>query len=231
MAAYQSAEQGRTLTFPPRGLDRFVPAVGRGNGGRGDSPARAGNDLPRRATGPVAQETRGRSSSNVSVVAHIPLAGPLQVEDIEIEQELSRPYAYVTRSQRWGGFHIIDLRDPRKARVLYSWSVPSPELHKGSGGTGPAYLKSKGRYYFVQAFQFQPGGPDADLGAVVFDVTGLPDTSSVRVVREIREPALPGGFHEVFAYKHSSRAALIFVTNPVGQRARLRHRQARHRRP
>ncbi len=30
MAAYQSAEQGRTLTFPPRGLDRFVPAVGRG---------------------------------------------------------------------------------------------------------------------------------------------------------------------------------------------------------
>jgi predicted dehydrogenase len=30
MAAYQSAEQGRTLSFPPRGLDRFVPAVGRG---------------------------------------------------------------------------------------------------------------------------------------------------------------------------------------------------------
>jgi len=30
MAAYQSAEQGRTLNFPPRGLDRFVPAVGRG---------------------------------------------------------------------------------------------------------------------------------------------------------------------------------------------------------
>jgi len=30
MAAYQSAEQGRTLSFPPRGLDRFVPAVARG---------------------------------------------------------------------------------------------------------------------------------------------------------------------------------------------------------
>ncbi len=30
MAAYQSAEQGRTLSFPPRGLDRFIPAVGRG---------------------------------------------------------------------------------------------------------------------------------------------------------------------------------------------------------
>ncbi|MBV9696126.1 MAG: Gfo/Idh/MocA family oxidoreductase [Gammaproteobacteria bacterium] len=30
MAAYQSAEQGRTLNFPPRGLVRFVPAVARG---------------------------------------------------------------------------------------------------------------------------------------------------------------------------------------------------------
>jgi predicted dehydrogenase len=27
MAAYMSAEQGRTLSFPPRGLDKFVPQV------------------------------------------------------------------------------------------------------------------------------------------------------------------------------------------------------------
>ena len=30
MAAYQSAEQGKTVAFPPRGLDKFVPAVARG---------------------------------------------------------------------------------------------------------------------------------------------------------------------------------------------------------
>ena len=30
MAAYQSAEQGKTLSFPPRGLDTFRPAVARG---------------------------------------------------------------------------------------------------------------------------------------------------------------------------------------------------------
>ncbi|MGH8264434.1 MAG: Gfo/Idh/MocA family oxidoreductase, partial [Steroidobacteraceae bacterium] len=30
MAAYQSAEEGRTLEFPPPGLDPFVPAVARG---------------------------------------------------------------------------------------------------------------------------------------------------------------------------------------------------------
>jgi len=30
MTAYQSAEQGKTLEFPPRGLDKFVPAVAKG---------------------------------------------------------------------------------------------------------------------------------------------------------------------------------------------------------
>jgi predicted dehydrogenase len=30
MAGYQSAEQGRTLAFPPKGLDRFVPRVAAG---------------------------------------------------------------------------------------------------------------------------------------------------------------------------------------------------------
>ncbi len=30
MTAYQSAEQGKTLSFPPRGLDKFVPKVAKG---------------------------------------------------------------------------------------------------------------------------------------------------------------------------------------------------------
>src|SRR5258708_20987517 len=30
MTAYQSAEEGKTLPFPPRGIDKFVPAVARG---------------------------------------------------------------------------------------------------------------------------------------------------------------------------------------------------------
>ncbi len=30
MTAYQSAEEGRTLAFPPRGIEKFVPAVARG---------------------------------------------------------------------------------------------------------------------------------------------------------------------------------------------------------
>jgi predicted dehydrogenase len=31
MTAYQSAEQGKTLTFPPEGIENFVPAVARGS--------------------------------------------------------------------------------------------------------------------------------------------------------------------------------------------------------
>ena len=31
MTAYQSAEQGKTLSFPPKGLDKFVPSVARGD--------------------------------------------------------------------------------------------------------------------------------------------------------------------------------------------------------
>jgi predicted dehydrogenase len=30
MAAYLSAEQGKTVTFPPRGIDQFVPDVAQG---------------------------------------------------------------------------------------------------------------------------------------------------------------------------------------------------------
>ena len=35
------------------------------------------------------------SSANVKLVAHVPVAGWISVSDVEIEQELSRPYAYV----------------------------------------------------------------------------------------------------------------------------------------
>ena len=30
MTAYQSAEEGKTLAFPPKGISKFVPAVARG---------------------------------------------------------------------------------------------------------------------------------------------------------------------------------------------------------
>src|SRR5678815_1032649 len=54
------------------------------------------------------------------------------------------------------------------------------------------------RYYYVQSLQFMQGGPDADLGAVIFDVTGLPDGHKVKEVARIRYPDAPGGYHDFY---------------------------------
>src|SRR5712692_6184415 len=143
-----------------------------------------------------------QGSSNVHVVAHIPLGGNETTADIELEQELSRPYAYVDRRLRPSGFDIINLKNPSRAYVMYSWRIENPELHQGSGSLAPAYLKSHGRYYFFNGFQFAATGPDNDLGAIVWDVTGLPDTSKIKEVARIRVPEALGGFHESFSYKH-----------------------------
>ena len=155
---------------------------------------------------------------NLTVLRHIPLGGWSQVIGVEIEQELSRPYAYVSRDDWAGdvtrsskGMDIIDLREPTKARVIWEWRIPNGELHQGTGGQDSKYFKLKGRYYAVQSMQFG-NGLDGDVGAVVFDVTGLPDTSKVKVVGFIKTPDTKGGFHNVLTYKHSSGRVLLFAT-------------------
>ena len=152
-------------------------------------------------------------SPNVKVVAHLPLAGWGNVTDLEIEQELARPYAYVGRRFDMNGFTVVSLKDPERAEVIYNWSIEDTDLHQGRGGMDGKYFKLQGRYYYVQAFQFGQSGPDADLGAVVVDVTGLPDTATIREVGRIRVPEVPNGFHNIFAYKHSSGRVLLFATS------------------
>jgi hypothetical protein len=140
--------------------------------------------------------------------------------DIKVEQEASRPYVYVSTGGPGGaGFDVISIKNPEKATTIYQWRIDHPELHQG-GGTGAMYFKIKGRYYVVQSVQFRPTGPDADLGGIVLDVTGLPDSSKVKEVARIRVPEHPGGFHESFAYKHSDGRAL-FVTTVVAPFARI----------
>src|SRR4026207_522062 len=62
-----------------------------------------------------------RGSANVHVTSHIPFAA----SDIEIEQELARPYAYVSTWTK-GGFEVVSLKDPQKASVIYSWQIENP---------------------------------------------------------------------------------------------------------
>ena len=167
---------------------------------------------------PAAQEWAPlkRGSENIEVLGHLPLGGPLNVGDMDVEQEVSRPYAYVGR-MRYGtpgptGMDVISIEDPERPTLLYEWRIEDQDLHTGLGGLDVKTFKLDGRYYVVQPFQYGQGGPDNDLGAVVFDVTGLPDPSAVREVARIREPLLPGGFHNIFVYKHSDGRVFLFTT-------------------
>ena len=157
-----------------------------------------------------------RGSDNVDVMGHLPLGPQLSVTDMDVEQELSRPYAYVGRANFGNagplGMDIISIEDPKDPKLLYEWRIEDQALHVGPGGKDVKHFKVGGRYYVVQSLQFGQGGPNADLGAVVLDVTDLPDPSTVREVARIREPLAPGGFHNIFVYKHSDGRVLLFTT-------------------
>ena len=160
----------------------------------------------------AAQEPVERGSDNIEVVSHIPLGAPLTVADIEIEQELSRPYVYVGRMFDNAGFDLIDLSNPDGAKLIYSWRIENVELHQGTGGMDGKHFKLNRRYYYVQSLQFGQGGPDHDLGAVILDVTDLPNVKKIKEVGRIREPETPGGFHNIFIYKHSDGRVLLLTT-------------------
>ena len=145
-----------------------------------------------------------QGSSNIEILAHLPGLAT----DIEIEQDMARPYVYVSRGGT-ASFDIISVEDPDNPEKIYTWQIENPELHQGSALDGK-YFKLDGRYYYVQSVQFRQSGPDYDLGAIVFDVTGLPDPSQVREVARMREPLVPGGFHNIFAYKHSNGQVLLY---------------------
>jgi hypothetical protein len=159
---------------------------------------------------------QNRGSDNITVVSHLPLGAPLSIADIEIEQDLDRPYAYVAReifgSEGEMGLDIIALHDPERPEVIYRWRIEDQDLHVGAGGKDIKYFKWDGRYYVVLSMQFGQGGPDADLGAVILDVTDLPNAESVREVARIRDADLLGGFHNIFIYKHSNGRVLLFST-------------------
>jgi hypothetical protein len=151
-------------------------------------------------------------SPNIHLLGHVPLGGYFRVTDDALEQDPNRPYGYVSQARDRPGFTIIDLHDLNNIHVLYTWHIENPEQHKGFGGTNGKYFKSHGRYYYVQSLQFEPGTVDGNLGAVIADVTSLPDTTKVKIVARIADGSAPGGFRSVFAYKHSDGRNLLIAT-------------------
>jgi hypothetical protein len=159
-----------------------------------------------------------RGSDNIEVVAHVPMGAEGSVSDIEISQDLDRPYVFLGRevfgdiSGLDRGIDVIDIHDPENPEILVQWRIEDSELHVGAGGKDLKEFKWNDRYYVVLSTQFQQGGPDSDLGAIVFDVTGLPDASTFREVARIQGPQELGGFHNIFVYKHSNGRVLLFTT-------------------
>jgi hypothetical protein len=151
-------------------------------------------------------------SPNVHMLSHVVThKGPWKLADVEMEQDPNRPYVYACGFTNFD-VQIYDVKDPAHPKMVYSWTIENPELHRGIGAMDGKYFKIGTRYYYAQSYQFMQGTPDADLGAVIFDVTGLPDSSKVKVVARIRYPKAPGGFHNTFAYKHSDGRVLYFAT-------------------
>lgn len=175
-------------------------------------------------TGQVRPEERG--SANIELLANVPLGGARPLDGVmsdglrglgrrtmgvEIEQELTRPFVYVARRFEPSGFDIVDIQDPERARRLFSWSIDGSASDRGPGALAGKYFSLEGRYYYVLAFQFDEDGPHHELGAIVFDVSGLPDTSSVREIVRVHGAETRGGFTDVFAYKHSDGRVLLFA--------------------
>lgn len=160
---------------------------------------------------PASDQKQGGTES-VHVVAHVANnTGNWLASDVELEQDRNRPYVYVSGFVNFNT-QAYDLSTPGGAKKIWEWTIENPELHRGIGAMDGKYFKIGDRYYFAQSYQFQQGSPDADLGAVIFDVTGLPDPSTVKEVARIRYAESPGGFHNMFAYKHSDGRALLFTT-------------------
>lgn len=151
-----------------------------------------------------------RGSPNMSVLAHIPLGAPGSVSDVEVEQDPSRPYAYVARRNAEIGFDVIDLSDPENARVIKRWRIEDEDLHVGGAMDG-RYFEHDGRTYYVQSMQLRQSGPNSDVGAIVFDTTDLPERMTE--VGRLRQPDTPGGFHNIFMYKHSGGKPLLVATS------------------
>ncbi|NBW94664.1 MAG: hypothetical protein EBR20_10000, partial [Bacteroidetes bacterium] len=66
-------------------------------------------------------------SDNMEVLGHVPLGKHSSVTDIELEQELDRPYAYVGRASIVDGgpkgMDVIDLSDPSNPEVIHRYRL------------------------------------------------------------------------------------------------------------
>lgn len=151
-------------------------------------------------------------SPNVEVLSHLDEWGYFRVGGIDIDQDPSRPYVYLHTWKEESGFDVLDVSDPRDPEVIHSWRFERRDQYEIGRGENIEHFVHDGRHYVAVPHETNPAGKvDADLCAVVFDVTGLPDGSTVREVARIREPDTVRGCIFVFPYEHSNGELYLFI--------------------
>ena len=69
---------------------------------------------------------------NINMLAHVDVhPGSWKAADIEMEQDPDRPYVYVCGFVNFDT-KIYDVRDPVHPKLVYTWTIENPELHRGS---------------------------------------------------------------------------------------------------
>ena len=130
-----------------------------------------------------------RGSDNIEVLGHLPLGPRLSVADMDVEQELDRPFAYVARMvygfEGPKGTDIISIADPENPELLYEWRIENQDLHQRTGGMDVKHFKWNDRYYLVQSLQFGQGGPNTDLGAPIYLVKDGEVVSTIMIKEDL----------------------------------------------
>ncbi len=86
------------------------------------------------------------------------------MSDIEISQDMDRPYVFLGRevfgdiSGMDRGIDVIDIHDPYNPKVIVQWRIEDSELHMGAGGKDLKEFKWNNRYYVVLSTQFYRAG-------------------------------------------------------------------------
>src|SRR5690348_14080498 len=72
-------------------------------------------------------------SPNVHMLAHVVThKGAWKLADVEMEQDPNRPYVYACGFTNFD-VQIYDVRNPSHPKMVYSWTIENPELHRGIG--------------------------------------------------------------------------------------------------
>jgi len=82
-------------------------------------------------------------NDKMHMLAHVPgHPGAWKAADIEMEQDRDRPYVYLCGFTNFD-VQIYDIRNTSAPKLVYTWTIENPELHRGIGAMDGKYFRSE----------------------------------------------------------------------------------------